>query len=383
MKKIILSTIAASSLVIAANHQYEITPMIGHVQTKDHVDFENHKTFGVAVSIQRDEECKFDKLEIGLLHANDVGYDNNTLSSDINQLFANGVKEYKINDKFNLYALAGLGYEMISDEHFGNESGTFFNYGVGASYSITEDLALKLDARHQLKFDGDKNILYTLGLAIPFGENGTKTTPTAQTQESVEVTLDSDNDGVKDSLDNCPNTTAGVEVDNNGCAVVLDSDNDGVADTEDKCPTTQANIEVDTNGCAIAQEAMVESTNTNSQTNSAHILALPTEIIITFATNSTAIEDSELPQFEEYVTYLSMNKEAETIIEAHTDSLGDANYNLELSQKRANSAKKQLIDMGIEENRIEAIGYGESKPLVSNDTAENMQKNRRVTIKIK
>lgn len=383
MKKIILSTIAAANLLVASNSPYEITPMIGHVDTKDHVDFENHKTFGVAVSIQRDEDCKFDKLEIGLLHANGVDYENSGITSNINQLFANGVKEYKINDKFNLYALAGLGYEMIGDQHFGNESGTFFNYGVGAAYSITEDLALKLDARHQLKFDGDKNILYTLGLAIPFGESGTKTIQP----------VDSDNDGVADFADNCPTTKAGIQVDANGCEVILDSDNDGIVDSKDNCPTTATGINVDQNGCELDSDSdgVVDSkdkcpstaTNTEVDTKGCEVLNVPTDLGIVFETNSDKIKSSDLMKFDIYVTYLKAVSEATIVIEAHTDSIGNADYNLNLSQKRADSTKEQLIKMGIDQSRIEAIGYGETQPKVSNDTEENRQLNRRVTARIK
>ena len=69
-------------------------------------------------------------------------------------------------------------------------------------------------------------------------------------------------------------------------------------------------------------------------------------------------------------------------IGGHTDSDGDADFNLQLSQKRVDSVKKALIKEGIDPARIKAIGYGETKPLVPNTTAENKQKNRRVEIHI-
>ena len=69
------------------------------------------------------------------------------------------------------------------------------------------------------------------------------------------------------------------------------------------------------------------------------------------------------------------------IIEGHTDNVGDANYNLALSEKRANAVMNYLItNFAINQNRISAVGYGETRGITENDTPENRQKNRRVEI---
>ncbi len=65
-------------------------------------------------------------------------------------------------------------------------------------------------------------------------------------------------------------------------------------------------------------------------------------------------------------------------IAGHTDSDGDDNLNLRLSQARVDSVKDELILLGISPDRLRAVGYGESRPLVSNTDAANKQKNRRV-----
>jgi len=77
----------------------------------------------------------------------------------------------------------------------------------------------------------------------------------------IVVVIDNDNDGVSDTDDICPNTSAGTEVDTNGCeiVVVVDSDNDGVNDTDDICPNTPADTEIDANGCEIV--VVVDSDN--------------------------------------------------------------------------------------------------------------------------
>jgi CxxC motif-containing protein (DUF1111 family)/beta-glucanase (GH16 family) len=77
------------------------------------------------------------------------------------------------------------------------------------------------------------------------------------------VVLDSDNDGVNDNIDQCPNTPAGTTVDVNGCPIVLDSDNDGVNDNIDQCPNTPAGTTVDANGCPVlvTQNILIEAEN--------------------------------------------------------------------------------------------------------------------------
>jgi len=67
---------------------------------------------------------------------------------------------------------------------------------------------------------------------------------------------DSDNDGVNDNLDQCPNTPPNTAVDANGCTLIIDSDNDGVADNIDQCPNTPANTAVDATGCTLVVEKL-------------------------------------------------------------------------------------------------------------------------------
>ena len=156
MKKIILASVVASALLAST---YEVTPMVGYVNTKDHVDIENHKVVGISASRVLSDESAFSALEIGLLQSGNADYDNNGGDTKITQIFYNAVKDYKLNDSFKVYALAGLGYEHISTEKFGNESDPFFNYGVGAAYSLPNSMTIQMDARHELKFDNDKNII--------------------------------------------------------------------------------------------------------------------------------------------------------------------------------------------------------------------------------
>jgi len=82
----------------------------------------------------------------------------------------------------------------------------------------------------------------------------------------------------------------------------------------------------------------------------------------------------------------ALNKypQAEAQLEGHTDSMGDDAYNMNLSKRRANSVKNYVVEkFNIKASRISTVGYGESKPVASNDTDAGRQKNRRVVANIK
>ena len=77
--------------------------------------------------------------------------------------------------------------------------------------------------------------------------------------------------------------------------------------------------------------------------------------------------------------FLNEYPTATGVIEGHSDNVGKAAYNLKLSQKRADSVRKYIIDkFGIAPERLSAKGYGMSKPVAANTTAAGRQKNRRI-----
>jgi OOP family OmpA-OmpF porin len=72
---------------------------------------------------------------------------------------------------------------------------------------------------------------------------------------------------------------------------------------------------------------------------------------------------------------------ASGVVEGHTDSVGNDDYNLKLSQRRADSVRKYLVDKGVPAARLEAKGYGEAQPVADNKTADGRAQNRRVVLK--
>ncbi|MDN5200895.1 OmpA family protein [Fulvivirgaceae bacterium BMA10] len=99
---------------------------------------------------------------------------------------------------------------------------------------------------------------------------------------------------------------------------------------------------------------------------------------ILFDVNKATIKPESMGVINSIVQIMKDNPDVKFRIEGHTDSDGDDQYNLELSERRAESVKKAFIQEGIAENRMETKGWGESKPMDTNGTSEGKANNRRV-----
>jgi outer membrane protein OmpA-like peptidoglycan-associated protein len=87
-------------------------------------------------------------------------------------------------------------------------------------------------------------------------------------------------------------------------------------------------------------------------------------------------------ELDRVVKLLKENPAIEIEMSAHTDSRGANDYNYKLSENRAKSVREYIVSKGIEEERILSVGYGETKPVDTNETDEGRQMNRRVEFKI-
>lgn len=167
---------------------------------------------------------------------------------------------------------------------------------------------------------------------------------------------DSDRDGVPDSLDKCPDTPVGVEVDESGCPVVhVDSDGDGAFDDVDECPDTPVGAIVDVRGCWVVKGVQFDYKKWNVKPQ--------------FNSNLDNIEN-----------ILKNNPGLNIRIEGHTDDVGSMKYNIGLSGKRAQAIKDYLAGKGIDSSRITAKGLGYSQPIAGNDTPKGRALNRRAEI---
>lgn len=101
---------------------------------------------------------------------------------------------------------------------------------------------------------------------------------------------------------------------------------------------------------------------------------------VLFRTNQAQMEPGGMRNIYKLADFLKQYPQRKVMIEGHTDSIGSASLNQELSDRRANAVRMALIDMGISSDRITSRGYGEAFPVASNNTATSRQLNRRVEI---
>jgi len=263
-----------------------------------------------------------------------------------------------------------------------DEEDNQYNAGVGFFSNLTKRIAVRGDVRGVWSHEADEfNPMATLGLSLMVGRMAPAEPPVPPDSDGDGVPddrdrcpntppgtavgpdgceRDQDGDGVADGRDRCPNTPAGAQVDDTGCPI--DTDGDGVPDFRDECPGTEAGARVDQKGCYVELEETVTR-----------------DIQLEFDLNSAELRPGHYVELDDLVEFLRQYPTADAVIEGHTDSTGDAQYNERLSKQRADSVLRYLVDQGIPARRLRSVGRGEEQPIADNDTAEGRQLNRRVT----
>lgn len=325
--------------------------------------------------------------------------------------------------KFNPFIVAGYGAVHYSQE-INSKNMSAIDFGVGAKYWVADNVALRVDVRDNLLLDEQiHNIATTFGVVLRFG--GKSNTVVAQVAPPVEgdsdgdgvpdgrdrcagtpggvavdqqgcpgdadrdgvadyldkcsatpqgvavdsngCPLDSDKDGVADYLDKCSATPKGVAVDKNGCPP--DSDKDGVADYLDKCPGTAAGVAVQANGCPPAAKEVILAPEPK-RTEVAVAAGEPQVMVLAFEDVHFDFDQSTLkPEaktiLKRNILLLKENPKARIRIAGYTSAAGSEEHNQKLSERRADSVRRYLVDEGvIGADRLSMIGYGESNPAV-------------------
>ncbi|HBU28435.1 MAG TPA: hypothetical protein DEB56_01065 [Thiobacillus sp.] len=206
---------------------------------------------------------------------------------------------------------------------------------------------------------------------------------------------DSDGDGVVDSKDKCPGTPAGRKVNADGCE--FDSDGDGVVDGNDKCPGTPAGRKVNADGCELDSDGdgIVDGVDKcpTVYAKTADGCPLPAAAAepapapqklalegVNFDYDQASLRPESQSKLDEAAATLNKWGNVNVEMAGHTDSMGGDDYNMDLSQQRAEAVRNYLIGKGVAAERLTAKGYGESQPVAGNDTDEGRFKNRRVEL---
>jgi OOP family OmpA-OmpF porin len=292
------------------------------------------------------------------------------------------------------YLAGGVGAIQIKPGSDSDED-LMVNYGAGFKYFFADNTALRGDARHILDFasgsdrsrDLYHNLALTVGLFMQFGDGRSEApalsippepaapvaapapAPAAPTA-ALPVVADGDGDGVEDGRDKCPNTPAGMAVNAYGCP--RDSDGDGVFDIDDRCPGTPAGVAVGADGCPVAAPKAAAPSAPPSLT-----------LQLEFASGQSAILAEFETELQRAADFIRSYPESRVRIEGHTDSVGSDAVNQRLSAERADSVRRHLAERyGVAGGRIEARGFGETRPVASNATPEGRRQNRRVVVTV-
>jgi OOP family OmpA-OmpF porin len=138
----------------------------------------------------------------------------------------------------------------------------------------------------------------------------------------------------------------------------VDADGDGICDDVDACANTPKGAKIDERGCWVLEQNCL------------------------FDFDKAVVKSEFFPLLDEIVQIMKDNPSLRIELEGHTDSIGTNRYNQGLSERRANAVKQYLVEKGmVDMGRVSAIGYGEEKPIATNETAEGRQLNRRVELK--
>lgn len=175
---------------------------------------------------------------------------------------------------------------------------------------------------------------------------------------------DADDDGVIDQRDACPNVAGPAS--NRGCPEP-DTDKDGVIDRLDKCkyePGIAAN-----DGCPDFKIELEKK-----------LTELASEIL--FMSGSDYFYQKYNDNLDQIADLMKEHGDLKYEIQGHTDDVGPAEANLKLSLRRVNKVLNYLVSQGVNQFNLSVKGYGEEKPIDTNDTAEGRARNRRVEIKV-
>ena len=373
LNKIALALFAVTAAPLAANAGVTISPLLlGYHYSEgaddDQVDVmgdgsgngfykEDGLYTGAALGIELTPSTQF-QVEYGVSNTDAVGVDSSGTEFDGNDAeqemisgnFLVGFEEFSgyTENAFKPYMLVGAGQSKIEIEDSNGDKvtgskDTIGNLGLGAMYRINDALSLRGEARAIHNFDNNWwEGMALAGLEVVLGGH---LKPTVAVPPVVEPDV------------YVPPVVV-VEED-------VDSDGDGVVDSLDACPGTPMNVVVDERGCPIPVDITDE---------------LKMELRVFFDNDKSTIKSQYQPEIAKVAEKMREYPNSTARIEGHASKTGpSARYNQRLSEARAVAVKSMLTnEFGIAPNRLSTVGYGYDRPIADNDTEEGRAMNRRV-----
>jgi OOP family OmpA-OmpF porin len=242
---------------------------------------------------------------------------------------------YKFDDS-NFYAFAGVKRFNNVKSYNALNVGAGYNFKISDRFSLYSEAAIYKDVDYGFIDQGVK-----LGVKYAFG------------------------DVKQPTVISKPKTSAKAIIEQ-PIVKVLDSDNDGVSDSIDRCDKTPSTVKVDSTGCTLYSEHEVEI-----------------KLNVAFANNSSIVKPALVDDIQRLADFMKEYTNTSVEIEGHSSITGDADYNLMLSKKRADSVRTILVSkFNIDANRLTTKGYGQTQLLSDANTLAAHKLNRRVVAKI-
>ena len=367
LNKIALALFAVTAAPLAANAGVTISPVLlgyhysegAEDEQSDQLGYykENGLYTGAALGIELTPSTQF-QVEYGVSNTDGVNRGGNSNFDAEQEMisgnFLIGTEQFTgyTDGAFKPYILVGAGRSKLEfKDNNGNEVAdsvdTIGNLGLGAMYRINDALSLRGEARAIHNFDENWwEGMALAGLEVVLGGH---LAPTIAVPPVIEPTL-------------VPVVTAPPVV------VVtpdMDSDGDGVFDSVDQCPGTPMNLVVDARGCPVDVVVSDE---------------LKMELRVFFDNDKSNIKAQYQSEIAKVAEKMREYPNSGARVEGHASKTGpSARYNQRLSEARAVAVKSMLTnEFGIAPNRVSTVGYGYDVPIASNDTEEGRAMNRRV-----
>jgi OOP family OmpA-OmpF porin len=329
--------ILASKAALADNNydkRFYVAPAVSHVWT-DADRQTSRNEYGASIGFGK-AVSKYFNIELKGFY-NSFEHENNPSSTTEYQWDTFGstidLQYYFNRNDLSPYAVIGAGI-MDSRVHGINAIGLVGEAGLGLAYKINDAISLRSDVRyrHNSNFnesltrngnDEYGDMIVNVGIVIPFGSACEKKSCNKKPR-AVAINPDLDNDGVLNKNDRCPNTRQGIKVNSSGCKLIV--------------TLKGVNFGISSSKITPGSEAILEKLTTQ-------LKAYP--------------------------------RKGDVEIQGHASSDGSRDFNMKLSQKRAQSVAKYLRSEGVK-NRLFVKGYGESMLLSDESTKAGIMNNRRV-----
>ncbi|MCF8244523.1 MAG: OmpA family protein [Saprospiraceae bacterium] len=336
------------------------------------------------------------------------------------------LKFTKPESKVYPYLLAGAG--VMSEIDNGWEMNPEFPVGAGLNFRVSPNLYLSFETQYRFDLNDNRNQLqHALGIWMVLGgkteekitdsdKDGVQDIDDKCPDEPGPAELmgcpDTDGDGIADEFDACPDEAGNPSLagcpdrDGDGIADHLDlcpdeagkkelsgcpdQDGDGVADKDDQCPTIaglpsdMGCPDTDGDGVIDPIDRCPETAGPASNKGCPELKPEEKEVLefamkaVQFETGSAKLLASSNKTLDEIAQIMKNNLGQKLRISGHTDSIGEADENLKLSERRAKTCFDYLIANGVDAKRMSHAGYGESKPIGDNMFSPGREQNRRV-----